>query len=191
MHAEALSLPDLREQLDAVDRDGQALVDGLDEARGVWHEPGSWSVAECFEHLGRTNRAYLGAMRKPALVAREQGRLRRGTNVPGMVGRWIARTVEPPVKGPFRIKAPRIIQPDPAITLAVGFASFTGAQQELRNFLDEHADLDLRAIRFSNPFVGGIRFSLATGLHIVAAHERRHVWQAWRVRRLAERLVTG
>ena len=30
-----------------------------------------------------------------------------------------------------------------------------------------------------------IRFSLATGRHVIATHERRHLWQAWRVRRIA------
>jgi hypothetical protein len=42
-------------------------------------------------------------------------------------------------------------------------------------------------VRFPNPFVRGVRFSLATGLHVIAAHERRHLWQAWRARRAAER----
>jgi hypothetical protein len=31
--------------------------------------------------------------------------------------------------------------------------------------------------------VPGVRFSLATGLHIIAAHDRRHLQQGWRVRR--------
>jgi hypothetical protein len=38
-------------------------------------------------------------------------------------------------------------------------------------------------VRFPNPLVRGLRFSLATGLHVIAAHERRHLWQAWRIRR--------
>jgi hypothetical protein len=56
----------------------------------------------------------------------------------------------------------------------------------VRAFLIEYADLDLAAVRFPNPFVRGIRFSLATGLHVITAHQRRHLWQAWRVRRAAE-----
>lgn len=190
MDAEALSIPHLRKELDAVDSDARTLVDGLNEDQGVWREPGSWSVAECFEHLGRTNRAYLDAMTKPVLAARENEELRKGPNYPGMVGRWIVRSVEPPVKPPFRIKAPGIIQPDPVVTLAVGFDSFTTSQEELRRFLDEYAHFDLRVLRFSNPFVRGIRFSVATGLHIVVAHERRHLWQAWQVRRAAESRAT-
>ena len=38
----------------------------------------------------------------------------------------------------------------------------------------------------ANPFIRGIRFSLATGLHVIAAHERRHLWQAWNVCRAGE-----
>jgi hypothetical protein len=41
-------------------------------------------------------------------------------------------------------------------------------------------------VRFKNPFIHGVRFSLATGLYVIAAHERRHLWQAWRVREAAE-----
>ena len=57
----------------------------------------------------------------------------------------------------------------------------------MRAFLRRYADIDLAAVRFPNPFVRRVQFSLATGLHVVAAHERRHLWQAWRVRRAAER----
>jgi hypothetical protein len=51
--------------------------------------------------------------------------------------------------------------------------------------------VDLRGTRFVNPFVRGVRFSLATGLHVILAHERRHLWQAWRVRREAEKAVAA
>ncbi len=33
----------------------------------------------------------------------------------------------------------------------------------------------------------GVRFSLATGLHVIVAHEKRHLWQARNVRDQAER----
>jgi hypothetical protein len=56
----------------------------------------------------------------------------------------------------------------------------------VRVFLRENEELDLAKIGFRNPFVPVIRFSLATGLHVIPAHERRHLWQAWRVRRGAE-----
>jgi hypothetical protein len=70
--------------------------------------------------------------------------------------------------------------------LADAFAHFLASHNELRNYLATNADLDLASIRFPNPFLPAIRFSLATGLHVLAAHGRRHLWQAWRVRRAAE-----
>ena len=187
MKASEPDIKDLKDQLDAADRDAQALVADLNEERGGWRaEAGSWSVAECLDHLATTNRVYLRAMKEPAIRARERGRERRGPAKPGFVGRWFARTMEPPVKMRFRMKAPRLIKPRTAPPLADAFAGFRTSQDEVRAFLLEYADLDLAGVRFPTPFVRGIRFSLATGLHVITAHQRRHLWQAWRVRRAAE-----
>jgi DinB superfamily len=184
----ALDIEDLQDQLAAAERDARVLVADLAEAQGGWHaESGSWSVAQCLDHLAITNRAYLLAMKEPAIRAREQGRFRRSTATPGLVGRWFVRTLEPPVKAPFKIKSPRSVEPRVSLSLANAFASFATTQDELRKFLGTYAVLDLAGVRFSNPFVRGIRFSLATGLHVITAHERRHLCQAWRVRRAAER----
>ena len=187
MKASEPDIKDLKDQLDAADRDAQALVADLNEERGGWRaEAGSWSVAECLDHLAAANRVYLHAMKEPAIRAREQGRVRRGPAKSGFVGRWFARTMEPPVKARFRMKAPRLIKPRTAPPLADAFAGFRTSQDQVRAFLLEYVDLDLAGVRFPNPFVRGIRFSLATGLHVITAHQRRHLWQAWRVRRAAE-----
>jgi hypothetical protein len=187
MNIDAPDIEDLQDQLDAAESDAQALVTGLAEEQGGWRaEAGSWSVAECLDHLAVTNRVYLCVMKDPAIRAREQGKLRRGPAAPGFLGHWFVRTMEPPVKAPFRMKAPRAIEPRVAPPLANAFAGFRTTQNEVRAFLLEYADLDLAAVRFPNPFLRGIRLSLATGLHVITAHERRHLWQAWRVRRAAE-----
>jgi hypothetical protein len=178
-------LQPLEAALDAVDRDARALVDGLSEARGTWRErPGSWSVAECLDHLATANRVYLAAMRPPAERAIRDGRRRRGPARPGLFGRWFVRTLEPPVTR--KMKAPRNIRPRASPPLADSFAAFLASQEEVRAFLRTGADIDLNGVRVPNPFVRVIRFSLATGLHVIAAHDRRHLWQAWRVRRAAE-----
>src|SRR5499427_10447429 len=112
MNASTPDIKDLEDQLDAAERDARALVADLAEERGGWHaETGSWSVAECLDHLANANRVYLHAMKEPAIRAREQGRFRRGPATPGFVGRWFVMTMEPPVKAPFRMKAPRILEP--------------------------------------------------------------------------------
>src|SRR5262249_30240822 len=135
------------------------------------------------------NRIYVDAMRGSALRARRQGRFRRGPARPGLIGRWFVGYMEPPVKAYFKSKAPRKIRPRRSPALADAFAKFIESQRAMQTFLRENADLDLAGIHFPNPFIRGVRFSLATGLHVIPAHERRHLWQSWLVRQRAEREV--
>lgn len=172
----------LDEGLMAQEREAETLVAGLTEADGGWRpSEGSWSVAECLDHLATANRVYVAAMREPALRAREQGRVRRGPASPGLFGGWFARSLEPPPSRMSRLKAPGKVRPRTAPPLADAYAAFMASQKEARAFLREFADLDLAGITFPNPFISGFRFSLATGLHVIVAHNKRHLWQAWRV----------
>jgi hypothetical protein len=177
----------LEDQFDAAARDAQAVASGLSEEQGRWRtQPGAWSVSECLDHLANANRAYLVAMEPAALRAREQGCTRHGPALPGAVGRAFVWSLEPPVKRLLKMRAPRSIRPRQAPSLTEALESFVSSQDEVRTFLRTNEDLDLAGTVFPNPFLPGVRFSLATGLHVIAAHERRHLWQAWRVRRRAE-----
>ena len=182
----------LHEQLDAAERDARAIVDGLSEEQGTQRpRPGAWCVSECFDHLATANRVYLRAMKAAADHARTRERYRRGPAKPGLAGRLFMFTLEPPPRWWSKLKAPRKIRPREAPPLADSLASFAASQRDVRAFLRSTADLDLARIRFINPFVRGIRFSVATGLHVITTHERRHLWQAWGVRRAIERAENG
>ncbi|HEY6968324.1 MAG TPA: DinB family protein [Candidatus Angelobacter sp.] len=177
----------LQGQYDVAERDAQALVSGLDERLGTWcASENSWSVAQCLDHLATGNRIYLSAMQKAAMRARQGGRWRRGPAMPGLIGRWFVNYMEPPVKRLFKTKAPRSIRPRSSPALRDAFEKFIESHHEMAIFLQRNADLDLAHIHFVNPFIHMIRFSLATGLHVIPAHERRHLWQAWRIRKAAE-----
>lgn len=178
----------LENAFDAAERDARGLVAGLTPALGGWRsDAGSWSVAECLDHLATANRVYLRAMNPAAERARARGRRRVRPAVPGLIGGWFVRTLEPPATPRYKMKAPRAIRPRVAPSLEDASAQFFASQEEVRAFLRRYADIDLAGVRFPNPFVTGIRFSLATGLHVIAAHERRHLVQAWRARQGAER----
>jgi len=120
-------------------------------------------------------------MQQAAERARSKGRLRRGPAAPGWFGGWFLSSVEPPVKPGRKFKATRNIQPRPSPPLPEAYAAFVLSQQRVRQFIQEHADLNLAGVRFANPIIRGLRFSLASGLHIILAHERRHLWQARQV----------
>ena len=175
----------------ANEQDARVLASGLDERQGTWRAgPDTWSVAECLDHLAISNRVYLSAMQPSAEHALAQGLGRRGPAVPGMVGRWFVWSLEPPVKSVFKIRAPARIQPRTSPPLRHALEQFLSSHREVVTFLRAYAAIDLAGVLFPNPLIKGVRLSLATGLHVVAAHERRHLWQAWRVRRAVEETGT-
>jgi hypothetical protein len=179
--------PEIHAQLDAAERDAHLLVEGLDEHHALQRPTaGCWSVAECLDHLAITNHAYLAAMQGPVQRAHDRrgAVLGAGGTQPGRIGAWFVSTLEPPPR--MRMKSPRSILPAAATPLADAFAAFVASNNQVRRFLEAYRGLNLTKIRFANPFIPGLRFSVATGIHIIAAHERRHLWQAWQARRAAE-----
>jgi hypothetical protein len=182
----------LEAAFDAAESDARSLLAGLGERLGTWRaDAASWSVAECLDHLATGNRVYVDAMRPPAEAALQAGRGRRAPARPGLIGGWFVRALEPPVVPRFRLTSPTTIRPRPSPALHDAGGAFLASQQSLRDFLRRYSDIDLAGVRFPNPFIRGVRFSLATGLHVLAAHERRHLWQAWRVRRAAEQVLVA
>jgi hypothetical protein len=103
-----------------------------------------------------------------------------------VLGGWFVRSLEPPVKPSRKLRAPATIRPRSSPPLADSAAAFFASQNEVRDFLRAYADIDLAGVTFPNPFVRALRWSLATGLHVIPSHERRHLWQAWNVRRAQE-----
>jgi DinB superfamily len=161
----------------AVQNDAQSLIANLTEAQAAWRpHAAAWCIAECLDHLALTNRIYLANMQPIADAARLDNKLRRRPALPGFLGAWFVRSLEPPSK--IKSKSPKNIQPRSAPSLADASAAFLSSHADAQNFLRANADLDLASIRFPNPFIKGLRFSLATGLHAIPAHERRHLHQA-------------
>ena len=170
--------------LDASSAEASRIAGPLSEEQFRWQpSPGAWSVGHCLVHLAMSNRVYVEAMRPAA--AKGLPRPDAGATLePGFFGRAFIREMEPPAKR--RMPAPSKIVPRLSQPKAEVVAEFDAAQQELRDFAIACESLDVNRTRFVNPFLKLIRFSLATGLLVSAAHERRHLWQANNVTRMAE-----
>ncbi len=166
-------------ELSANDQTAQALAAGLTEEQLNWQSTqGSWSVGQCLEHLCRTNEAYLGSI-SAALKEKPDSPVEQIT--PGWFGRWFIRSfVEPSPKGK-RASAPSKIRPAAHVDIAV-LDRFLFSNKSCRELIVRARRKDINRIRFWNPFVPGIRFTVGTGLEIIAGHERRHLLQAERVR---------
>jgi hypothetical protein len=171
------------EALDACEKRAGELLASADDATLHWHAEGAWSIAQCIHHLDNANRVYLTPMRAAAAGALAAPTPRRGPIAPGFFARWFINSQEPPVKA--RMKAPGKIKPAPQVDRGTLWPSFQSSQEDVRRLLQDLAHLDLNAVRFRNPFIRGLRFTLGAGFLILAAHQRRHLWQAENIRRLA------
>jgi len=178
-------LPDdvrrLLDELEANERRAQALIAGLDDASLNWRpDDRSWSTAQCLDHLNVANRIYLEAMRPTIEDARRQGKARRGSVRPGWLERWFVANLEPPPKR--KLPAPKKIIPAFRGEKEALLAEFRRLHAEISGLLRDGAGLDL-GVRFPNPFIPLLRFTVWTGFQVIPAHERRHLWQAEQLRK--------
>jgi len=168
-------------ELSANDQTAQALARGLTEEQLNWQpQPGSWSVGQCLEHLCLTNEAYLTWI-SVALKEKPDSPVEQIT--PGWFGRWFIRNFVEPSPGSKRVSAPAKIRPAARLDLAV-VSRFLSSNKSCRELIVRACGKDINRIRFRNPFVPGVRFTVGTGLEIIVGHERRHLLQAERVRDL-------
>jgi hypothetical protein len=178
-------LSQITDALDAVDHDAGRLVADLDDTQLNWQpdDGRAWSIAQCLDHLTTTNGIYLDALRAGAARARSDDLARRGPIQPGWLSRLFIRAMGP--ASSMKFPAPSIARPASRKQKEDVLPAFLRIQEDVRAFAQACADLDLNRARFENPFVRGVRFSVGTGLLVIAAHDRRHLEQARRVRAAA------
>jgi hypothetical protein len=166
-------------ELVANDQTAQAVAGGLTDEQLNWHPAqGSWSVGQCLEHLCLTNEAYLASI-YAALKGRPDSPVEQIT--PGWLARWFIRSFVEPSPKSKHASAPGKIRPAARVDIGV-LDRFLSDNRSCRELLVRTCGKDVNRIRFWNPFVPGIRFTVGTGFEIIAGHERRHLLQAERVR---------
>lgn len=172
-------------ELQRQSRHASDFLRALTPAQFNWQPDGgkNWSIAQCVQHLAVTNQIYLAALRS---VVQNCRKARQATDY--RPGGWLTRrfiaSMEPPPKQRFR--AFRKIQPASLqYTVDAVLSRFLAEQEDLARFVSDTRDFDLGAVRFWNPFLKGARFTVSSGLLLVGAHNRRHLWQAERVKETA------
>ena len=168
------------DDLEKADQQARRIATGLSDAQANWHpDETGWSVAQCLDHLARANTVYAAALHKALKESRSAKGPGRGPIQPGWFSRLVIRSFEPPPKR--KLRAPKKIVPGSEIRSQEALQSFLRSHEDVRTVIRDGAQLDLNRIRFRNPFIGFLRFTVGTGLLIITAHDRRHLWQAERV----------
>ena len=84
-----------------------------------------------------------------------------------------------------RVQAPKKIAPSQQIETNI-LERFLRSNQQAREVVRKASEFDVNRIRFKNPLIPLIRFTVGTGLEIVCKHQARHLLQAERVKQSAE-----
>jgi DinB family protein len=161
--------------------DARDLSAGLRDSQFNWQPaPGKWSIGECLEHL---NTAYGALPRFDRRIAegRSRGISAAGPFRAGLIGGLYIRSIEPPVKR-LRLPSPKLYRPKPDQRMQEVLPRFLKLQEELARRVEDAKGLDLARLRMSSPVTRRFKMSLIEWFAFLAAHQRRHLWQARRVR---------
>ena len=166
-------------ELDAADQTAKDLVLGLTPEQLNWQPvPSAWSVGQCVEHLCLTNEIYLPAI-SGSLAGKPVSAVQEIT--PGWFARWFIRSYIEPSTETKHARAPKKIVPSTRVEPSV-LDRFLRGNQAVREIVCYAANYDVNEVRFRNPFIPVLRFTVGTGLQIVSRHQRRHLLQAERVK---------
>lgn len=164
----------------AIEADLAQLTSALTEAQ--FHAPtrtGGWSVGYCIEHLVLTGQAFLPKWDRALQDAAGD----RGGQA--LRYSWWQRQVLRHIENPSRLKrktAPEFV-PCSRHSIEETVGRFLGMHQDLARRVARCRGLDVRRTRVQSPFVAWMRYELGFSFDLALAHERRHLRQAWDVRR--------
>lgn len=179
-------LETIRRELAAVNDDAQRLCADLTEEQLGWRpQPGRWSIAENLVHLNVATQSNVPAIDQALEDARRKGLHGSGPYPLGMMGTLFVRYLEPPYR--IKTKAPTSIVPLLQGPASEALPQFLRSQELMLTRTQAAEGIDLGRARFTSPFASLLRMSVIAAFCGTTAHERRHLWAAWKLRKMLAR----
>ncbi len=174
-------LEEYQQQFDNIKKDAENLIAGLNSYGFNWHPaPGSWSIAECLDHLIVAGNLLVPRIDEAIRSAREKNLVSAGPFRYGVRGTLFIKAQEPPVRRKVRT-FPEYTPPTARLTENVQ-REFMELQDRLMERVKSADGLDLSQMMINSPAVSWLKFNAAVWFAATAAHERRHLWQARRIK---------
>ena len=174
--ARARTLDELESQFVAIATRAQALVLSGGNELCTRPTPGSWSVAECLQHLNMSADTYFPIWQQ---VIANAGPRKTEMNAPyhaDFWGRLLSWILEPPAR--IRSKTVSHLEPTECGEIASVLAGFLERQERIVAALRRCRGRAIDQVRIASPVDSRIRYSIWSSFLVNAAHERRHLWQA-------------
>jgi len=172
------------DRLALADERFEALVASVTPGAAAWRPaPGSWSVAECLDHLAVSAEAYFERMDTAIRHARESGwtgsaPYGRGT----FFGRLLLSMLDPDRPKPRKLPAPGVFLPSTEMPdFGAVCERLRSAHRRVRELMAAADGLALGRIKLASPAARWFRLTVAQVFEIFPVHELRHLAQAERV----------
>lgn len=139
-----------------------------------------WNILECLDHVAVTTSDFLDSFQsviRDAKPAAPSAPLKSG----GVASTWFLHQLEPPPTK--RVNAPSRFQPRPTLQPEAILPRYRATLDRVLSLLHSVESRDLNSVRFRHPAFPFLRFTVASGFLMIAAHTRRHLWQADQVTR--------
>jgi hypothetical protein len=163
----------LLDQIESINQKAKDLVAGRSEADLTTSvESASWSVAQCLDHLAQTTNAVL-----PLISAAIASAPRLTTNRAlrtGTLTRLIIRNLEPPYKLRFKVLTALVPREH---NFSSARDSFEASQAHLEAMIQSAIGLAVDQVRIESPVYARFSYNVYGALRMLAAHQRRHLWQ--------------
>jgi hypothetical protein len=174
-------LEEYRQQFERIASEAKELTKGLTESQFNWRPaPDQWSIEECLAHLTAVGQVEVAAVEKAVDEARAKGITGTGPFEYPIWERFILRETEPPIR--HAMPAPKRFTPIHGQPITGVLPTFLHVQRQFTLQIERADGLDLRRVKVPTPITRLLKLSLGTALAQAAAHERRHMAQARRVR---------
>lgn len=136
----------------------------------------SWSAAECLSHLSISTEEFLPVLRQAIEDARRRNLKPEAKASMDLFGRLMRWFLEPPVRQ--KVKTAARFVPKAVRAKAEALNEFVSQQRQLVELLRSAGDLPLSKVKIVSPFDKRVRYNLYSAFRVIAAHQRRHLWQA-------------
>jgi hypothetical protein len=172
-------------QFESTKREARRLAGALTDGQFNWRPaPDKWSIGQCLQHLGNSTDAALGAIDRAIATARDRGWRRSGPFRYGWFTRWMVRSMEPPPQRRMRT-FPVFLPAENTLARDQVLAELDAARDRLIERAHAASGLDVQRAVVVSPVSRLFRLPLGGYLAFLAAHDRRHLWQAAQVRAAA------
>jgi hypothetical protein len=177
----ASELDEYQQQIESIKTEARELTEGLNESQFNWRPgPGEWSIEECLSHLTMVGQWELRAIEQAVEHGRAAGVTGTGPFSYGPIERFIIDMTRPPVR--TKLPAPKRFMPLHGQPVTAILPTFLHVQKMFQLQMRRAEGLDLARVKVATPISRFLRLSLGATFAQAAAHERRHLEQARRVR---------